>query len=59
LGINRLITAIIYFATGVFFTFIAINSIEQTVWEVNPVIFLIVATIGFGAFLRAMGNIIK
>ncbi|MEQ6378232.1 YdiK family protein, partial [Bacillaceae bacterium S4-13-58] len=49
---SPLVMASIYFFMGVLFTFIAIESTAEDVWNFTTIILVIVATFDFGVCLR-------
>ncbi|GGA76225.1 YdiK family protein [Ornithinibacillus halotolerans] len=46
--------AIIYFAMGCLFIYVAIQSAEETIWNFITILFALVATLDFGAGIRYM-----
>ncbi|WP_042225412.1 YdiK family protein [Oceanobacillus manasiensis] len=47
--------AAIYFVMGVFFTYIAILSAQDTVWNITTMILALFATLEFGVSIRLIG----
>lgn len=47
-------TAIFYFLMGILFTYMAIQSVEDTVWNVITILLALVATLDFGVGIRFM-----
>lgn len=45
-------TAIFYFLMGILFTYMAIQSVEDTVWNVITILLTLVATLDFGVGIR-------
>jgi len=56
LGTNRR-TAFIYLLTGIFFTYVAIVSVESHIWNPTTLILIGVATLSFGAGFRRYINL--
>jgi len=46
-------TAIFYFFLGVLFTYLAINSITNSTWNIMTYILVFIATFDFGVSIRA------
>ncbi|MFD1038955.1 YdiK family protein [Virgibacillus byunsanensis] len=44
--------AIVYFLLGILFTYIAVQSAEETIWNFTTIIFALFATLDFGVGLR-------
>ncbi len=44
--------AIIYFIMGVFFTYIAILSVDETIWNVTTMVLAVFATLEIGVSIR-------
>ncbi|MFC0302278.1 YdiK family protein [Virgibacillus soli] len=52
---NSLLTkGIVYFLMGTFFLFIAIQSVEDTVWNITTLLIAAIATLDFGLAIRLM-----
>ncbi len=45
---------IIYFIMGIFFTYIAILSVEETVWNITTIVLAIFATLEIGVTIRLL-----
>ncbi|GAB3799377.1 YdiK family protein [Virgibacillus kimchii] len=46
--------AIIYFFLGIFFIYVAIQSVEDTIWNVTTVVLALFATLEIGVSIRLM-----
>ncbi|PXW87867.1 uncharacterized protein DUF4305 [Pseudogracilibacillus auburnensis] len=44
--------AIFYFIMGILFTYLAINSINDTIWNTTTILLAVVATLDFGVGFR-------
>lgn len=53
LRFSPLRTAIFYFILGMFFTYLAINSLDNSSWTIVTVILTLIATFDFGVSIRA------
>jgi hypothetical protein len=49
---SPLLMGIIYLLMGLLFTYLAIGSVEETVWNLSTVILMLVATFDFGVAIR-------
>ncbi|MFC4324322.1 YdiK family protein [Litchfieldia salsa] len=50
--ISPFVMGIIYLLMGLLFTYLAIGSVEETVWNFTTIIFVLVATFDFGVSIR-------
>ncbi|WP_163970906.1 YdiK family protein [Oceanobacillus halotolerans] len=46
--------SIIYLLMGVLFVYIAIQSVEDTIWNITTMVFAVVASLDFGVGIRLM-----
>ncbi|WP_099157742.1 YdiK family protein [Virgibacillus ndiopensis] len=46
--------AIVYFAMGILFIFIAVRTTEDTVWNFSTIVLAVIATLDFGVAIRLM-----
>lgn len=53
-NISPLRMAVLYFIMGMFFTYLAINSVSDSSWNVLTYIFAGIATLEFGVAIRAL-----
>ncbi|WP_027410636.1 YdiK family protein [Anoxybacteroides tepidamans] len=47
-------TALFYFLMGSLFTYLAIESAHETIWNFSTVALMVMATLDFGVFLRLL-----
>jgi hypothetical protein len=47
-------TSLFYFIMGTLFTYLAIESAHEEMWSFSTVLLMIIATLDFGAALRAL-----
>ncbi|MBB6454865.1 lysylphosphatidylglycerol synthetase-like protein (DUF2156 family) [Salirhabdus euzebyi] len=52
---SPLFMALLYFIMGFVFTYIAIQSVEETVWNFTTIILAVVATFDFAVAIRLIG----
>jgi hypothetical protein len=57
--VSPLTMAIIYFLMGIFFVYVAILSVEDTIWNVTSIILALFATLEIGVSFRLMGIYIR
>ncbi len=50
--ISPLVMGVIYFLMGILFTYLAIGSAKETVWNFSTIILMLVATFDFGVAIR-------
>ncbi|PKR76526.1 DUF4305 domain-containing protein [Halalkalibacillus sediminis] len=50
--ISPVFLATIYFLMGIAFTYIAIESATDTIWNLTTIIFMLIATFEFGVAIR-------
>ena len=51
-----MVTAIAYFIMGILFTYMAVQSVEDTVWNFTTVLLTIIAALDFGVGIRFLEN---
>ncbi|WP_407271878.1 YdiK family protein [Radiobacillus sp. PE A8.2] len=57
--ISPLLTASLYFGLGTLFTYIAVVSAQDTLWNIFTIALIIFATLDFGVAIRLIGVHIK
>ena len=46
--------SLIYFVMGILFTYIAIQTVTDTIWNFSTIILAVIATLEFGVSIRLM-----
>ncbi len=57
--VSPLTMAIIYFLLGIFFIYVAILSVEDTIWNVTSIILALFATLEIGVSIRLFALYIR
>lgn len=48
--------ALFYFIMGIAFTYLAVTSVKDTIWNFTTIILALVATLDFGVCIRLLTN---